>query len=429
MGGLITMSKLEIERIRILERVAKGELGQKTAAGLLDLTSRQVRRLVSVYRIKGETGIISKKRGKPSNHQLSSEITEKALKFIREKYEDFGPTLAHEKLMKVHGLEISASAVRCLMIEHCIWTPKYCKDPIIHQRRERRPRFGELIQIDGCIHAWFENRGEKCVLLLHIDDATGKIMLHFCPVECTWGYFKATEKYVNKYGLPLAYYCDMHSSFINRQLERDAKTQFQRAMLEIGIKIIYALSPQAKGRVERAFRTLQDRLVKEMRLRGISSIEAANAFAEEYAADFNKQFSVTPKEASNAHRTIDETIDLKKALSLQHTRTISRNLILQFKNKHYQITQYQRLAHRLRGEKVDIREDENGKVTIFFANEKLMYQIYDEQPAEVLKADEKSLNYEMEKWLKIKMKYMPPKNHSWRSFKINEQKGKIYSPV
>ena len=291
--------------------------------------------------------------------------------------------------MKVHGLEISTSAVRCLMIEHNIWIPKRCKDPKIHQRRERRPRFGELVQIDGCIHAWFESRGEKCVLLLHIDDATGKIMLHFCPVECTWGYFKATEKYVSKYGLPLAYYCDMHSSFINRQLEIDAKTQFQRAMLEIGIKVIYALSPQAKGRVERAFRTLQDRLVKEMRLRGISSIEAANAFAEEYAADFNKQFSVTPKETSNANRIVDESTDLRKALSLQYTRTISNNLILQFKNRHYQITPDQKPVQRLQGVKADIRECEEGVVTIFYNNKKLKYHIYDDQPYEVLKANEK----------------------------------------
>ena len=246
--------------------------------------------------------MVSRRRGKPSNHRLDAEVEQKVLDLINEKYRDFGPTLAHEKLTEKHKLRISRESVRRIMIAEGMWKPKRAKKPSAHQMRERRACFGELVQIDGSDHAWFEERGPKCTLLVYIDDATGQLLeLWFVPDETFFAYCEASRHYFERYGKPVAFYSDKHGIFrVNQERPMglgSGLTQFGRAMQELDIQIICANTPQAKGRVERANQTLQDRLVKELRLRGISDIDSGNAYLPEFREDFNRRFAVLPAAA------------------------------------------------------------------------------------------------------------------------------------
>ena len=249
--------------------------------------------------------MVSKKRGVPPNRRLSEKTKRQAIDLIGAHYRDFGPTLASEKLAELHGLDLSTESTRQLMIEAAYWQPRKGAGIRVHPMRERRARLGELIQIDGSPHDWFEGRGERCTLLVFIDDATGRLMqLRFAPTETTLGYMRVLHDHILAHGLPVALYSDKHSIFrVNaKDADTEAETQFSRAARELGIECIHAHSPQAKGRVERANQTLQDRLVKEMRLAGISGMDSANAWLPGFTADFNRRFAVTPRDSQDAHR-------------------------------------------------------------------------------------------------------------------------------
>ena len=286
MNGVITMRKKDLERIKIIERLARKEITQKEATKLLDITDRQVRNIFKRYQEFGDEGVASRKIGKASNRQLPQSLKDEALKLITERYSDFGPTLATEKLQKVHSRTFAVETVRQLMISHKLWIPHVQAPPRIHPLRPRKSHFGELIIIDGSMEFWFEDRGPKCVLLVFIDDATSCIgKLWFTPTEDLKGYFHAVGDYLRQYGRPLAFYSDRHAVFdVERKKknpltgEEESITQFERAMIELDIKLIHANSPQAKGKVERCNRTLQDRFIKELRLKGISDIESGNIF-------------------------------------------------------------------------------------------------------------------------------------------------------
>jgi len=252
MDKLLTMSNQEITQLEVMQRLKDKRLLQKEAAQLLGISLRQVKRLWRAYRKEGAKGLVSVRRGKPSNHRLDAGITQQALDLIKERYEDFGPTLAHEKLVEVHGLQISRESVRRIMIEDDIWKPKrVVKESPARQMRERRACFGELVQIDGSDHDWFEGRGPKCTLLVFIDDATGQLLeLWFVPHESFFGYCAAAKHYFERYGKPVAFYSDKHGIFRVNQEQTvglgSGLTQFGRAMLELDIQIICANSPQAK---------------------------------------------------------------------------------------------------------------------------------------------------------------------------------------
>ena len=240
-----------------MQRLKEKRLTQKEAGRMLGISTRQVKRLWRAYRKDGAKGLVSQRRGKPSNYQMAAETVQKAVDLIYQHYRDFGPTLAHEKLVEVHGLKLSDESVRRLMIEEGVWKPKRAKQSSVHQMRERRACFGELVQIDGSEHAWFEERGSKCSLLVYIDDATGQLLeLWFVPSETFFGYCEATRHYVERYGKPVAFYSDKHGIFrVNQERPlgtTSGLTQFGRAMQELDIQIICANTPQAKGRIERA---------------------------------------------------------------------------------------------------------------------------------------------------------------------------------
>lgn len=413
MDKLLTMSKKELTRLEVIQRLEEKRLKQKEAAELLGISERHVRRLLCAYRQDGESGLISKRRGVPSNNRLAIEVVVKARDLIYERYHDFGPTLAHEKLSEIHGLQISRESIRSLMIAEELWRPKKLKRPPVHQLRERRACFGELVQIDGSPHAWFEERGPVCNLLVYIDDATGKLIeLYFTPGETTFGYFAATKRYVTRYGKPMAFYSDKNSIFkVNSKnaLSGSGMTQFGRAMKEIDIEIICANTPQAKGRVERAIQILQDRLVKEMRLRGISTIDDANAYVIEFMDDYNDRFAVEPRSSHNVHRALRPEEDLDQVFTLQEQRILSKNLTLQYKNVVYQI-QTSRPTYAMRKAAVIVCENDRGEISILYKGQSLAYTMYRKQQRQAEVVSSKSIDD------KLKKLHRPSKDHPWRQY-------------
>ena len=414
MDNLLIMSHREITRLEAMQRIKDKRLTQKEAAQMLNLSVRQIKRLYRAYKAHGAKGLISARRGKPSNHRIDGQVEQQVLDLLKEKYEDFGPTLAHEKLTEVHGLGISRESMRKLMIAEGLWKPRRAKQPSAHQMRERRACFGELVQIDGSEHAWFEERGPKCTLLVYIDDATGQLLeLWFVPDETFFAYCDVTRHYLERLGKPIAFYSDKHGIFRVNQPRplgsTSGLTQFGRAMLELDIQIICASSPQAKGRIERAFQTLQDRLVKELRLRGIADIDRANAFLPEFRADFNRRFAVQPRSSHDAHRPLLKTEDLDLILTHQQTGTLSKNLTLQYDNTIYQI-QSDRPDYALRQAQVTVCENAQGEVTILYKNKPLAYSIYHKPIRQAEIVDTKTLDRQ------IKTPYSPAPNHPWRTY-------------
>lgn len=414
MDKLLTMSKRELTRLEVMQRLKDKRLTQKEAARLLRLSTRQVKRLWRAYQEKGSPGLVSARRGKPSNNRLDADLVQEVLGLIKAKYDDFGPTLAHEKLTEVHQLPISRESVRRIMIEEQIWKPKRAKQPAVHQMRERRACLGELVQIDGSDHAWFEERGPKCTLLVFIDDATGQLLeLWFVPDETFFAYCEATRHYLERYGKPVAFYSDKHGIFrVNQERPlgtTSGLTQFGRAMQELDIQILCANTPQAKGRIERANQTLQDRLVKELRLRGISDMETANAFLPEFREDFNRRFAVAPRSTHNAHRPLLKADHLDLILTHQETRTLSKNLTVQFKHLIYQI-QSKRPGYALRNAKLTVCENAKGEVTILYKNKPLSYTIYHKPTRQAEVVDTKTLDRQ------VKIPKPPTPNHPWRRY-------------
>jgi transposase len=414
MDELLTMSNRELTRLEVMQRLKDKRLTQKEAARMLGISTRQVKRLWRAYRQKGAKGLVSARRGKPSNNQLDVGVAQQALDLIKEKYEDFGPTLAHEKLTEVHKLQVSRESVRRIMIEEGIWKPKRAKKPSAHQMRERRACIGELVQIDGSDHDWFEGRGPKCTLLVFMDDATGQLLeLWFVPDETFFAYCEASRHYFERYGKPLAFYSDKHGIFrVNQERPlglSSGLTQFGRAMQELDIQIICANTPQAKGRIERANQTLQDRLVKELRLLGISDMQAGNAYLPQFREDFNRRFAVEPRSRHDAHRPLLKTDPLDVILTHQETRTLSKNLTVQFKQVVYQI-QSNRPGYALRNAQVLVCENAQGAVTIFYQNQPLAYSIYHKAPRQAQVADSKTLDHH------IQTPWTPPADHPWRRY-------------
>ena len=374
---IYNMSSKELSRRDIIIRVDRKELTQLTAAAMLNIGDRRVREILAEYRKYGDIAFVSKKRGKPSNRALPEEFRNKAISLVKQNYYDFGPTFAAEKLAENHNIKVHNTTLRCWMIEDNIFRTKRRKPTKIHQSRERRDCVGELIQIDGSHHAWFEGRADKCCLLVFIDDATSALMYcRFEKSETSQGYFRATKDYINTYGKPLEFYSDRAGIFkVNHKCAEPNKTQFQRAMGQLNIKLTYAYSPQAKGRVERANKTLQDRLIKEMRLRGINNIDDANKYLPEFISKYNEKFAKLPKDETNIHRQVDLTTEqLEDILSIRTTLKLSKNLEFSFNNKIYQITDKIK-GYRLRKAVVTILENTDNQTKILYKNIKCAFRV------------------------------------------------------
>ncbi|MGF1687898.1 ISNCY family transposase [Photobacterium japonica] len=374
------MNDKEILRLGAIRDVCAKRIRRVDAARILSISVRQVQRLLTRFRQLGAVGLVHQRRGKPSSNKICDDVRYHCLKLLNEKYPDFGPTLAHEKLVELHDIHVSLETLRQWMIADGLWVPHAKRKPKIYQPRNRRDCLGELIQIDGSHHNWFEDRSPHCCLLVFIDDATGKLMnLRFSETESAFDYMAATREYLEQHGKPTAFYSDRHAVF--HVSKRDAKTerltQFGRVLHDLNIELICANSSQAKGRVERANKTLQDRLVKEMRLQGIDTIEQANARLPDFIADFNRRFAKPAKYPKDMHRSVRESIDeLDDIFAWQELRKLSKSLTFQYDKVVYLIDpteENQRLVNQV----VKILDRPDGTIAIQYGHRKLTFKVFD----------------------------------------------------
>lgn len=379
---IIRMSMGEVRRLAVVQKVLAGEMTQREAGLVLDLSERQVRRLVKAVRERGEIGIVHGNRGRPSNRRYSEAVRETALRCCRMVYRGFGPTLASEKLAEREGLVISRETVRQWLLAVGLWERKR-KRGRHRQWRERKACFGEMVQLDGSHHAWLEDRGPELVLMGYIDDATGKVSGCFYDYEGTFPAMDSFKRYARKYGLPVSMYLDKHTTYkstraltIEEELAgvRQPMSQFERALNELGVRVIHAHSPQAKGRIERLFGTLQDRLVKEMRLRGISTRDEANAFLQEYLVTYNRRFQVTPANKADVHVKPGRGVNLDQYLCLKAKRAVRNDNTVAHNKQLYQITQ------SVRSRTVIVEERINGSIHINAGGTYLKYRRITQRP-------------------------------------------------
>ncbi|MEZ5768123.1 MAG: ISNCY family transposase [Paracoccaceae bacterium] len=378
--GWVMMSERELNRVEVLAQVADGLLTVETAANMLGLSRRQVFRLLKRYRTSGAAAIRHKARGRPPNNRIHRAKHDYALALIKESYADFGPTLAAEMLADHHGVTVSRETLRKWMIEDGLWLSR-AQRRRFHQPRLRRDCQGELVQIDGSDHHWFEDRAPACTLLVFIDDATSRLMhLEFVASESTFSYFGALERYLAAHGRPVAFYSDKHSVFRLARQEASSghgMTQFGRALNALNIEILCANSSQAKGRVERANRTLQDRLVKALRLAGISDMEAANAFLPDFMARHNARFAKAPRRPDNLHRALNVEPDrLRDILCLRDERYVDRNLTLRYDRKRITLEETE-VSRALAGKYVDTFEFADGRLELSWKGVALPFTAFD----------------------------------------------------
>ena len=388
--SLLTMSTCELDTLTAIERVGEGRLTQVAASQQLGITPRHLRRLLAAYGRDGAVALVSKKRGKRSNRAYAEAVKTSVLALAKDRYQGFGPTLLAEKLAELHGLVLSRETLRQWLLQAELWRSRQQRQAAVHQPRYRRDCLGELIQIDGSDHHWFEDRGPACTLLVYIDDATGRLMeLRFVDSESAFDYFHSTRRYLECYGKPVAFYSDKHSVFrINHvgAIGGTGLTQFGRALHDLNIDILYANSPQAKGRVERVNETLQDRLVKELRLEGIDTLEAGNAYLPAFMERFNAKFAQAPANATDLHRPLTELDDLEEILSWQEERTVSNSLTLQYDRVVY-LLEPTELAKGLRRNRVRVHDYPDGTVAIKYQGVDLLYRVFDKvrhvEPADI----------------------------------------------
>ena len=394
--GLLAMSASERERSHVMRALSKGLLLQREAGERLGLSVRQVKRLLRAFRANGDAGLISRQRGRRSPLRMEGSRRARIEELLRSKYPDFGATLAAEKLRELNGIDVSRETVRRIQLDLGLARARRRRSARVHSPRERRPRFGELIQIDGSPHDWFEGRGPRCALIVFIDDATGRLTaLRFAPAETTKAYLAALRAHVLAHDVPLALYSDRHGIFrINAKeaANGDGHTEFGRVAERLRIELIQATTPQAKGRVERANQTLQDRLIKEMRLRAISDIAGAQAFAPEFVETWNAKFAKPPLDEADAHRPWTKGVEaLDEALARREERTLSKALTFSVGGKLYCV-KTNGPGTALRGARVRLLHFQDGSMRVDYKNRSLPYTHFKTNPGPDSAEDEKTLD-------------------------------------
>lgn len=389
---LWTLSKKEIDRLELIQLVVAKRLSVTKAAQQADLSRQRMSELVNAYRRDGATALVSRRRGRPSNSKFSDALKAQVCAIVREHYSDFGPTLAAQYLAERHAISVSRETLRKWMVADGIWTTRAARRKHVQQRRQRRECRGELVQLDGSHHDWFEGRGPKCCLLVFIDDATSELLhLEFVTSESTFALMTATRHYVSTHGRPLALYTDKATVFRNASRSRsvsksdaEMSTQFTRALDELGIALICANSPQAKGRVERANGVLQDRLIKAMRLDGISDMRSANDYASTYIAAHNARFARVPANSKELHRSLEDHHDVTSAMCVKETRKVTNNLDLRYEGHliildpaiHEDGFDPYSLIHG----RVDIYDYPDGRFEVLYQGRLLPFRVYNKSP-------------------------------------------------
>lgn len=408
----LSMSRKEIDQISVFENLKERKIKQRTASQILNISLRQIQRKLKRYRVFGARGLIHGNRGKPSNRQLDSALVEQALGLVENHYPDFSPTFASEKLEEIHGLVINRETLRIKMTKAGLWLPKQ-KRITYRAWRERKAHLGELVQFDGSPHAWLEDRAPKCTMLAFIDDATSNILhMELAKEETTEDSMKVTKAYLEKAGRPLETYVDRGKVFkVNINNPDDDKiTQYRKSLDELNIRVTYARSPQAKGRVERLFGTLQDRLVKELRLRKINTIAEANKYIkEEYITKHNQRFAVEPKEKQNLHRSI-QGFDLNEIFTQREVRTLTNDFTITYHHQWYQLVKKQPTLVFPKDTIIVLRYLDGKikfKLRSVFLNLQQIPKPVIESRLTVIKG--------------IKKPWIPPVDHPWRKYNINYQ--------
>ena len=389
----VSMSIKELRRVHVIRQVVERTVTQREASTVLGLTTRQIRRLGTRLRTEGEAGLAHRSRGKPSHRRLAPRLKARALRVYAQQYGDFGPTLAAEKLAEREGLLLSDETLRRWLLEAGIDHFQRRKRPH-RQWRARKPHRGELIQMDGSHHAWLEDRGPAGVLMAYIDDASGRVFARFYAYEGTIPAMDSFKCYLKRDGLPLAVYADKHSTYkspgeptLTEQLAgREPQSQFERALAELGVEMIHAHSPQAKGRIERLFKTFQDRLIKEMRLAGIATMEEANRFLRGYLPIYNRQFAIRPAQTADLHRSIPPGLDLKGVLCIKTERALRNDFTVAHNRTLYQIRE------NLRATRVMVEERLDGSLRITHQGQRLRYREIAARPVKVAARPKVRLN-------------------------------------
>ena len=420
---IITMSQRELKRLHVIQKVVEKVVKQKKAAEVLELSERQVRRIVKRVSEEGETGIIHRLRGRVSHNRVDEKTKKRIKRLCRNKYEGFGPTLASEKLWEIEGIKISDETLRKWLIEEGMWEIRR-KRKKHRQWRERKHHVGEMVQMDGSHHDWLEGRGPKLVLMGYIDDASNRVYGRFYKYEGTIPAMDSFMRYIKKYGLPESVYVDKHTTYkstaevsIEQELlGKKALSQFQRALGELEVRVIHAHSPQAKGRIERLFRTFQDRLIKEMRLQKIKTIEEANEFLNSYLPKYNKRFNVEPMEEADLHRPIPKGINLKEILSIKEGHGIRNDFTIAHDKKLYQILEYTKAS------RVEVQEHVDGNMFILTDGKRLRYKPIEQRPKKVITS--KRIEIRVKK-VSIPTAYHPWRNNLFGKSKRRKSKGKV----
>lgn len=409
------------KRQEVIDMLKRKVIKQSEAAVALGISVRQIKRLCRIERQQSNLCLIPKRKNQPAINRVPCDLKQQIILLAKTKYLDFGPTFMCEKLKELDNIIVSKESIRKILIDVGLWQTKKIKKKSIYQRRERRACLGELVQIDGSPHAWFEDRGQICCLILFIDDATSLVLYaQLEPVETTAAYFRGIYSHVKTYGIPLAYYSDKHMIFrvSNAKVTEANLSQFERACKELGIEGICANSPQAKGRVERKNRVFQDRLVKEFRLASISTIEAGNKFLESYIPKHNKQFGVCARNPEDAHMSaIPDDKTLAHILSIQSERKISKNLEISFENIIYQIITDGK-GYRLQNNTLTVCKMLNGDINLLSSTGELLNHKTFNVRNHKATLDDKSVNSYIDKTIKHNQGRKPGADHPWKQSAI-----------
>ena len=405
-GGIFSLSIHELKRLQIIQQAMDKQITQKMAASILGVSHRQIKRLVRAVRKSGAQGVVNKSRGHPSNRRIADEIKDKILALCREKYHDFGPTFACEKLLEQDGIKISDETIRRWLSEGPQEKRKRKKKKVHRKWRERKACFGAMVPVDGSHHKWLEGRGPELVLMAYIDDASSTVFAWFYDYEGILPAMDSFERYMRKYGLPQSVYLDRHTTYKStrkltpeEELEgiRRPLSQFERALGELGVEVIHAYSPQAKGRVERLFGTLQDRLVKEMRLKGISTKEEANKFLKAYMPSFNKKYGVIAADLTDVHRKPSADMDIDSILCIRIERFVKKDSTVTLDGKLYLIEE------ECVTKKILLEKHIDGSLHIVSKGVHLKYKEITERPKR-----------EQKKTVRQRKPTKPSKDHPWR---------------
>jgi transposase len=416
--GTITMSMKEAQRLHVVQKAIEKHITQKEAARLMGLDLRQAQRIIQRVRQEGDQGICHRARGTEPNNRIPDKVKDKVIELCQKTYYELGPTHAQEKLLEDRRIKVSVETLRTWFVERDLPYRKRRKRPH-RQWRERKVCRGEMVQLDGSHHDWFQGRGPVCVLMAYVDDATGEVFARFYEYEGTIPAMDSFKRYIRQYGVPQSVYLDRHSTYkatvhyqtIEDQLEdRQLMSHFERSLQELGVKVIHAYSPQAKGRVERLFGTFQDRVIHEMRLSGVNNNEEGNEFLAAYLPKYNRQFGVAPAKKADLHRPFKDRKELDRILSIRTKRALRNDFTVAHNRKLYQI------KDNIRTKSVTVEERTDGSMRILHNGQRLRYKEIKSRPIQEV---QKPLLPRVCKGVK------PAANHPWRPRRPVPQERKV----